>query len=128
MGRPATTMTEEACALIVRAVGLGLSLRSAADVAGLNYGTVTNHRRRNEAFATAIKQARGAGKQSLVAKIHAHSERQWQAAAWLLERIWPAEFSKREHVEVSTKGEAQKLLDDLHQIRQRNEGKSEPAQ
>ena len=46
-----------------------------------------------------------------------HTDKQWTACAWILERRWPERWAKREIKEPPTKDDARKLLDDIRAIK-----------
>lgn len=120
IGRPRTEMTDEKIEVILRAVRLGLHPERAAQAAGVTLGSFRMHKKRNPAFVMAIKEAEAGAESTFLGRIFTHMDRHWQSIAWMLERRWPERWSKREHVEVSTKGEAEQLLSDLAAIRTRN--------
>lgn len=112
-------MTDEAIEAILRTIRLGLHPDRAAAAHGITSSTMRHHRRRHPEFATAIKEAEASAERGFLSRLLQHTEKQWTACAWMLERRWPERWAKREHVEVSTKGEAKQLLDDLRQIKER---------
>lgn len=128
MARPRSEMTEETIEAILRTIRLGLHPERAAAAHGVRPSTMRSHRKRHPEFASAIKEAEAEAEQGYLSRILKHTDRQWTAAAWVLERRWPERWAKRDKVEVSTKGEAQKLLEDLNMIRERDgEGKVDGA-
>ena len=82
-GRP-PCMTPAVVDLVVKAVGEGLPLRSAAHLAGVSLRSVQRHKQHDPAFVTALKSAAAKHEGSLVRAIAAAS--QWQAQAFLLAR------------------------------------------
>jgi len=115
VGRPRSTMTPEAIEAILRSVRLGLHPDRAALAAGVSASTYRNHKRRHPEFATAVKEAMAAAEEGYLSRILMHSEKQWTAAAWILERRWPERWRKREEVDVKAK------------VQQRTEGPKAPA-
>ena len=97
-GRPRSAMTAEAVAAIVKTVGLGVWPDRAAQIHGVNPATMRAHRARHEDFATALEKAEATAEAGFMAKILRHTEKQWTAAAWMLERRWPDRWAKREVV------------------------------
>jgi transposase len=91
-------MTAEACAAIVKTVGLGVWPDRAAQIHGVNPATMRAHRARHPSFATALEKAEATAEAGFMAKILRHTEKQWTAAAWMLERRWPDRWAKREVV------------------------------
>lgn len=96
MGRPRSVMTDEAKAKIVKAVRLGLWPDRAAEMHGISKSTFRNERKRDDEFATAIKEAEAQAEASVHGKILRHMDDQWTACAWMLERRWPERWAKRE--------------------------------
>lgn len=96
---------------------LGLSNRDSAALAGISESAFYEWIQRGEAelerlaknprarprenerpfveFAEAVKRAVPTRKRALVSTIRLASHRQWQAAAWLLERLHPGEFGQK---------------------------------
>ena len=68
MGRP-TKRTPQAEALIVKALGVGLSFEVAADFAGIHRDTLLDWRRKDETFSAAIKGATARGKVGVAGKL-----------------------------------------------------------
>lgn len=123
MGRPRSEMTEEAIEAILKTVRLGLHPDRAAQAHGVSPGTLRSHRKRHPEFATAIKEAEAAAEQGFLGRILRHTEKQWTAAAWMLERRWPERWTKREVVIDTNKQDATRLRADLDAI-DRMEGRS----
>jgi hypothetical protein len=109
-------MTDEKIEAILRTVRLGLHPDRAAMAHGVNPGTMRQHKRRNPEFVTAIKEAEAAAEQGFLGRILKHTEKQWTAAAWMLERRWPERWAKREVVIDTTKEDATRLRADLDAI------------
>jgi hypothetical protein len=89
-------MTPDQIEAILRAVRLGLNPDRAAQASGITPSTLRAHRRRHPEFATAIKEAESMAEQGFLARIIKHTDKQWTAAAWILERRWPERWAKRE--------------------------------
>jgi hypothetical protein len=113
-------MTDTGIEAILRGIRLGLHPERAAQAAGVSVAAFKAWKRRHPEFVSSIKEAEATAEQGFLARLLRHTEKQWTACAWMLERRWPERWSKREHVEVSTKGEAEQLLSDLAAIRTRN--------
>jgi len=116
-GRPRNVMTEEKVEAILRAVRVGLHPDRAAEAAGVPAAAMRQHKRRNPDFVTALKEAAATAEQSYLGRILLHTEKQWTACAWILERRWPERWAKREPKEPPTKDDARKLLDDIRAIK-----------
>ena len=128
MARPRSKMTPEVEEAVLRGVRLGLHADRAAMAAGVKPSTMRMHKRANPEFLTAIKEAEAVAERGFLSRIIQHSQRHWTAAAWMLERRFPDRWSKREHVEVSTRGEAKQLLEDLAAIRKASEATPDDTQ
>ena len=101
-GRPRSVMTAEAEDKILQTVRLGVWPDRAAQVHGISAGSMRAHKRRKPEFATALEKAEAEAEQFFHSRILNASSRQWTAAAWMLERRWPARYAKREpEVEVN---------------------------
>lgn len=99
MGRPrgrVTVMTEEVEAAIIKTVKLGLHPDRAAEAHGVNPSTMKKHKAKNHSFFTRIKEAESGAERGFLGRIIGHTEKQWTAAAWILERRWPERWAKRE--------------------------------
>jgi hypothetical protein len=126
-GRP-RVITPEIEEAILRTVRLGLHAERAAQAHGINKRTLQRHRKANPDFVASIKEAEAAAEATFLGRIFMHMDKHWQSIAWMLERRWPERWSKREHVEVSTKGEAEQLLADLAAMRATSQAKPDAAE
>lgn len=107
-----TKLTDAVRDGIVEAVELGATWEAAAQSAGIGVSTLREWRRRGEAgedpfsaFVAELQKAEAAGIGRCLRVIRQAAEGgQWQAAAWLLERRYPADYGRRveSRVEVST--------------------------
>jgi len=127
MGRPRTVMTADAKAKIIKAVRLGLWPDRAAEMHGIRPSTMRAERRRDDEFATAIKEAEAQAEASVHGKILRHMDKQWTACAWMLERRWPQRWAKREIVDVGAGSDAKRLLEQIQAMRQVSQMPSEDA-
>lgn len=100
VGRPRSTMTPDNCEAVLRNVRFGLHPDRAAQAAGISASTMRAHKRRHPEFATALKEAAAQAEQHFLSRILRHSESQWTAAAWMLERRFPERWRKREQADV----------------------------
>jgi hypothetical protein len=96
MARPRTTMTDATCEAILRTIKLGLHPERAAQAHGVSPGSMRAHRKRNPEFATAIKEAEAEAERNFLGRIMQHTQRQWTAAAWLLERRFPERWKRQD--------------------------------
>lgn len=102
MGRP-TACTPERIERVLEATRKGLPRRVAAQCAGVTATTLYEwlaRGRRGEApysdLADRIKPVEAEGEESLVDIIRAAAPKQWQAAAWLLERRYQDRYALRQ--------------------------------
>lgn len=95
MGRP-TKYTTETVKQIIDAIRVGATYELAAAYAGISYETLNEWRKKYPKFSEDIKQAEGQGAIGWLAKIEkAANEGTWQAAAWKLERRYPAQYGRQ---------------------------------
>ena len=98
-GRP-TKYLPETVDRLIRAISVGTPLVHACKFAGISEDTLANWRKSYSDFSDAIKNAEGQAVVGWLAKIEvAAATGNWQAAAWKLERRYPADFGRREHIE-----------------------------
>ena len=101
-GRP-SKLTPQVVAMILTAIRCGASNRIACEGAGICPETLCAWKRRGEAepgseyseFLQRLTRARQEGRISRLAMIQKAAKMDWRAAAWLLERDMPDEFSLR---------------------------------
>lgn len=99
-------LTPELTDAIVQYVAEGVPLRFAAQAVGIDVGTYYKWLHRGERehggmyheFATRVEQALGSAVAANVATVKKAAEKQWQAAAWWLERVYPEQFGRRDAV------------------------------
>jgi transposase len=93
--------TEQRVNAILRAVQLGATYEQAARSAGIHIDTMIEWRKQHSEFSDALKTAEARGITDRLRRIqNAAKKGTWQADAWWLERKYPAEWGRREHVEV----------------------------
>ncbi len=85
MGRP-TKYTEEIANEIIGGIAVGMSDKDAALAAGIHEDTLLNWRKRYSDFSARLMRARKQRSRLLLRRIHTASERDWRAAAELLDR------------------------------------------
>ena len=103
-------MTPEVEAAVAEAVELGATWEKAADSAGIGGSTLREWKQRGEAgeapfaaFLATLKRAEGAGIARSLRNIRqAADSGSWQAAAWLLERRYPADYGRRSEIRVDS--------------------------
>jgi hypothetical protein len=80
---------------ICDAIGIGATYELAAAYGGVAFETFRRWREGNRAFCAAIESAEARAVVGWLAKIEkAASEGTWQAAAWKLERRYPADYGR----------------------------------
>lgn len=103
-------LTEELCDKICKDIQQGGTLKYAAMHNGITEQTFYNWMKRGQEsktqtgkffeFFESVKRAQEDGKTRLISKIEMHGERNWQALAWLLERMYPDEFGRTQRVDM----------------------------
>ena len=110
MGRPCKLtleLQEEICQYIAG----GNTFERSCILAGIHHDTLLRWRNKGRTaksgkffgFFGAVKRAEEQFKAHNIAIIQQAAIKQWQAAAWLLERKYPEEFGRREKIEISNK-------------------------
>lgn len=115
--------TAKMLSAICELVKSGLSVHHAAQKLHVHHSTVGRWRRESPDFDTAILAAEAEFIDSQVANIRTAAKTSWQAAAWLLERKWPAFFSQPQ-VQFNMP-EAKMQFDDLGEMLERLRGSDE---
>ena len=94
----AAKYNKERVGLIVDALKKLKGRVAACKEAGIHYSTFLNWLGTKPEFLEAVKKAELEGLESikplLFARIMEHSKKQWTAAAWILERLFPDEFGQ----------------------------------
>ncbi|MDR1820706.1 MAG: hypothetical protein LBR15_10740 [Methanobrevibacter sp.] len=86
----------------------GHTIKGATTLAGINKDTYYRWMKKGKEekkgiyynFHARINEAMEYRKFKLIQNIENHSEKSWQAAAWLLERVYPEEFSLKQEFKV----------------------------
>jgi hypothetical protein len=93
------------------AIRLGAPYSQACGYAGIAFQTFNEWRKENAAFSDRIQKAEGEAVAGWLEKIEAAAtEGAWQAAAWKLERRYPADFGRRDGLEVTGKDGAPLII------------------
>lgn len=101
VGRP-TKRTPETVKKLCDAIRLGASYADACGFAGVHFDTFNEWRKDFPEFSDAVKEAEGAGRVQLIAKIQkAANDGNWQAAAWMLERRDPQNYGRTMRTQVT---------------------------
>ena len=91
-----TVLTPEVEAKILGGIrDAGMSLRTACAYAGISDDTLLRRRKADAEFAARVEHAREMFKAKMVTLISAAAPKNWNAAAWLLERKHPEEFGRQ---------------------------------
>lgn len=99
---PKPKVTAEAKRKVYAMLKVGASLRDAAGCLGVDYKTLYRARKTDAQFANGVMKALREGKLLLLRKMG--KARQWQAAAWMLERRWGKEFGRKDKQQVQVTG------------------------
>lgn len=95
-GAPRTVMTQPVIDGILRAVAEGMHPEAAARIQGIDAAALRMHKSRNPDFVTALEKAEAQAESGWLSRIIAHADKQWTAAAWLLERRYRERWRKDE--------------------------------
>lgn len=79
-------MTPERVAIILEALGNGMTQRDSALLAGISEDTICLWKRNNSEFSEQMGQKLIEYKQKLLKRIEKAGEKDWKATAWILER------------------------------------------
>ncbi len=95
-------MTPERVAIILEALGDGMTQKDASMLAGISEDTLCNWKRNDSDFSDEMARKVVEYKQKLIKTIQKAGEKDWKASAWLLERKYKSEFSNnpRLHEEI----------------------------
>lgn len=107
-GRPAKNIADHRDRILA-AIRAGATYKLAAQAGGISYDLLRQWLRRADAagdgdeeyiaFAAALRQAEIEGLSSSLLIIRTSQD--WRSHAWLLERRWPEDYGKRDHLELS---------------------------
>ena len=94
---------------IIRTLELGMTQAAACNVGGIHVDTFHEWMNTRPEFSERVKSARDNGKREALERIIAAAKlpQHWQAAAWYLERSFPAEYRQRIETIDSSKLEAE---------------------
>ena len=100
-GRP-SKYTPETLDALKRAFRLGMKKEYACPIAGITVETFNTWIYQKSGFFELIRKAEAEGMQANLDRIERAADKQWQAAAWNLERKWPKLFAKTELVKIES--------------------------
>jgi len=96
-----TKFTEDTIKRLEHAISLGAPYSHACRYAGISDETFRQWRESKDGFLGRMEKAEGKAVAGWLGKIErAASQGNWQAAAWKLERRYPADFGRREAIDV----------------------------
>jgi hypothetical protein len=91
--RPSKFSVELGHAIAIH-IGYGCSVEQAAQAEGIVPDTIRRWLRRYPAFAAEVDQARAHCVAKLLHRVNCAAEKDWRAAAWLLERLHPESYGQ----------------------------------
>jgi hypothetical protein len=100
---------------VVALVAQGYSLTKAAQYVGCTVKTIRNDAQRNPEFAEQIRSFQLSSRLQPLRNVRAAGSNHWRAAAWMLERIEPERFARRNSAAFDTK-QLRQLLHEVLQI------------
>ena len=120
-GRPAVVLPKTAAAkaraahakksperqeIVLKGLRLGMPITEAASYAGITRVTVRAWRAEDPVFDDACRSARAQLEAAMLARIEIASAetKNWAAAAWKLERLFPDRYGRAQRLEVTGKG------------------------
>ena len=99
-GKYTTVLAHQVCDLIAK----GVPFNAAASGSGIHVSTIHRWRKERQDFAEMIDQAIGVSEARLITEISTNED--WRAKAWILERRFPENWSKRDKIDLNvTKSE-----------------------
>lgn len=88
-------------------LSIGLTIKDAAEASGFSERTIYDWKNeQNCSFRSRVTQAMDYSRRFAIAQIHKHANKDWKAAAWLLERKYPKEWAevKKAQVDINVTG------------------------
>ena len=108
-------LTEPRTEAVLRALEMGCTRRAAAGAAGIHHSTLYEWINNDPTFSDEVEKAENKAEASYLAAIANAVPRNWQAAAWWLERRKYADFARHDQVDmrIDVKAEARKAAREL---------------
>ena len=101
-GRP-TKVNEQLIVNMEVLARIGLSEEAICNAVCVAHTTLIQWKKKNKELSKRLKEAREHGKSVLINSIFGHGVKNWQASAWLLERMHRQEFGQNQKVELTGK-------------------------
>jgi hypothetical protein len=106
-------LTDELTDIICENIELGLSYNLTCQAAGISFDTFNNWMKAGEAeeskkfsdFYDRVRASEAACAKESLERIRDAANTNWNAAAWLLERRYPADYGKKDHLNMQSKTE-----------------------
>ena len=88
---------------ICQHITTGITFKSACALSGISDATFYRWRQEDPEFEADIQMATAVAEQILLGHISEHAITDWRAAAWILERRMPDDYSAKRDIEVNLK-------------------------
>ena len=95
--------TPERLNTICQHITTGITFKSACALSGISDATFYRWRQEDPEFEEDVQMATAVAEQVLLGHISEHAITDWRAAAWILERRMPDDYSAKRDIEVNLK-------------------------
>ena len=95
--------TPERLDTICQHITTGITFKSACALSGISDATFYRWRQEDPEFEADVQMATAVAEQVLLGHISEHAFTDWRAAAWILERRMPDDYSAKRDIEVNLK-------------------------
>ena len=95
--------TPERLDTICQHITTGITFKSACALSGISDATFYRWRQEDPEFEADVQMATAVAEQVLLGHISEHAITDWRAAAWILERRMPDDYSAKRDIEVNLK-------------------------
>ena len=95
--------TPERLDTICQHITTGITFKSACALSGISDATFYRWRQEDAEFEADVQMATAVAEQVLLGHISEHAITDWRAAAWILERRMPDDYSAKRDIEVNLK-------------------------